>query len=136
MSDEQVPRSPAAEKVAQAERKLKIWAGIVIGGLIVVIVGTALLKQDDDKPTYGGGFESREECIDGWATLDPDLTRAERVAKCDGSSGEEQDPDDQLLACPEAMEVLAERIGGGFVRGVDPQYDPSMDWDGDGVSCE
>lgn len=50
-----------------------------------------------------------------------------------GSSG---GSDPELLTCPAALEVLAERRGGGFVEGVDAEYDPRMDWDGDGVSCE
>lgn len=37
----------------------------------------------------------------------------------------------QLVTCPETLEEL-----GPFVRGVDQLYDPAMDWDGDGVSCE
>lgn len=89
---------------------------------------------DDEKPTYGGGFESEAECIEGWKTLDPELSREERVAKCSGA--EPDDPEDQLLACPESLEVIAERRGGGFVKGTDPEYDARMDWDGDGVSCE
>lgn len=45
----------------------------------------------------------------------------------------------ELVACPDALETLAKRPGwgnDGFVRGVDALYDPAMDWDGDGVSCE
>lgn len=36
-----------------------------------------------------------------------------------------------MQGCPDRLEVY-----GPYVSGVDPQYDPSMDWDGDGVSCE
>lgn len=43
---------------------------------------------------------------------------------------------DELLACPSRLEAIAERRGNGFIQGVDPEYDPRMDWDGDGVSCE
>jgi hypothetical protein len=39
--------------------------------------------------------------------------------------------DTELKTCPDRLEVL-----GPFVQGLDALYDPAMDWDGDGVSCE
>ena len=36
-----------------------------------------------------------------------------------------------LRTCPDNLEAL-----GPFVAGIDVLYDPAMDWDGDGVSCE
>jgi hypothetical protein len=39
--------------------------------------------------------------------------------------------DPGIAFCPDDLEAL-----GPFVQGVDPEYDPAMDWDGDGVSCE
>jgi len=33
--------------------------------------------------------------------------------------------------CPDYLEV-----GGPYREAIDPAYDESMDWDGDGVSCE
>jgi hypothetical protein len=36
-----------------------------------------------------------------------------------------------LRTCPDWLEE-----GGPYRLGIDPEYDPAMDWDGDGVSCE
>jgi hypothetical protein len=41
----------------------------------------------------------------------------------------------QQQTCPDELRVIAEPRG-GFVRGVDLEYNESMDWDGDGISCE
>jgi hypothetical protein len=37
----------------------------------------------------------------------------------------------EIKLCPDDLEVA-----GPYRRGIDPEYDPAMDWDGDGVSCE
>ena len=37
----------------------------------------------------------------------------------------------ELKVCPDFLEVA-----GPYRRGIDPEYRASMDWDGDGVSCE
>ena len=49
----------------------------------------------------------------------------------DGTTDGRQEQD-----CPDELMALAERRGGGLVRGVDYEYVESMDPDGDGVSCE
>jgi Excalibur calcium-binding domain len=36
-----------------------------------------------------------------------------------------------IRTCPDYLEVA-----GPYRQGIDPAYDESMDWDGDGVSCE
>lgn len=41
------------------------------------------------------------------------------------------DDSDRVVACSEELEAA-----GPFESGVDPEYDPRMDWDGDGVACE
>jgi hypothetical protein len=49
----------------------------------------------------------------------------------DDDNGDQTDVTEELNDCPDQLEAQ-----GPFVSGVDPGYDPSMDWDGDGVSCE
>lgn len=107
--------------------------------MCAVMVALALgACGDDDKPTYGGGFETLQECIDAQETLAPERSADEARAACtdEDDGGQDDEPDSELLTCPENLEVIAERRGGGFVEGTDPEYDPRMDWDGDGVSCE
>ena len=48
------------------------------------------------------------------------------------TSGEGSDPGSAAIrTCPDYLEV-----GGPYREAIDPAYDESMDWDGDGVSCE
>lgn len=49
----------------------------------------------------------------------------------DDGPAENPAADDGITSCPPALERQ-----GPFVSGVDPRYDPRMDWDGDGISCE
>ena len=37
----------------------------------------------------------------------------------------------ELRTCPDYLEDF-----GPYREGIDPEYDPAMDWDSDGVSCE
>lgn len=47
---------------------------------------------------------------------DDDVTRGDRT---------------EIKTCPDYLEVA-----GPYRRGIDIRYDPRMDWDDDGVSCE
>lgn len=49
----------------------------------------------------------------------------------DDDSGGDSTPGEGLRACPDYL-----KVAGPYRQGIDPEYDPAMDWDGDGVSCE
>lgn len=98
MTDEvERPPTEKGSPLWKAEQKMRIWLAIVVVGMVVIVIGVVVLK-DDDVPT------SRTPT---------------------GGDGE------QLLTCPDFLEVA-----GPYRQGIDAEYDPRMDWDGDGVSCE
>lgn len=101
----------AALSPEEQKRKM-ILGGVVVGLAVLGVVLFAVLGGNDDRDSNTPTNHDRN------VQLGSDL------------SG-----DGELKTCPDSLEALAERTD-GFVEGVDALYDPAMDWDGDGVSCE
>lgn len=92
---------------------------------LVAMAGVAMVGQIIMGPTTTGDEDDNPNP----PTFDSDRPSFEPA----GGGGSESP---ELLPCPSRLEAIAVRRGGGFIVGVDAEYDPRMDWDGDGVSCE